>query len=73
MIFPVTMYSAKCDNCGKEWIDEVNCFCAFTDENSMAENVNNDDDWHNEGDKHYCKDCFTFDDEDNLIVKTQTT
>jgi hypothetical protein len=70
MIYPKTMYAAKCDNCGKEWVDEDNGYFAFTDESSITDNVNNDDEWHNEGDKHYCKDCYSFDDNDTLIIKT---
>lgn len=66
------MYAAKCDNCGKEWVDEHNGWYAFTDIHSMADNVNNDDEWHNEGDKHYCPSCFSFDDEDNLIITPPT-
>lgn len=73
MIYPVTMYAAKCDNCGKEWFDESNCFVAFTDESSMRSVLGDDDHWHTEGDKHYCRDCYSFDDEDNLIIKPKQT
>lgn len=62
------MYSAKCDNCGKRWSDEEMGYCAFTDCCSMEDNVNNDVSWHGEKGKHYCGNCWKFDDEDNLIL-----
>lgn len=73
MIIPIEMFGCQCDNCGKQWFDDNNGFVAFTDKNSMANNISDDDTWfvdsdHQE-DKHYCPDCFSIDDKDNLVIK----
>jgi hypothetical protein len=73
MIYPVTMYAAKCDNCGKEWVDEHNGWYAFTDKISMAGMLADDTEWWKDGDKHYCSNCCKgYDDNDNLIIKEVT-
>lgn len=70
MITKKEMHGCKCDNCGKEWIDEHRGIVAFTDESGIKEALNDDTDWYTDADKHYCPDCFDgFDDEDNLILK----
>lgn len=74
MIQPVTMYEAVCDNCGKEWNDEWNGWCAMGDVSSMKD-VIRDEGWHvgdgqeGEMDKTYCPDCWHYDDEDNFCLK----
>jgi len=70
MIYSVTMYSGKCDNCGEEWADEHNGYCAFTDASSMKENMM-ESEWLHEGDKDYCPKCYSYDDDDKLILKSQ--
>jgi len=69
MIFEKKMYACKCDNCHREWIDDHTGYCAFEDKSRMAENVEDDYDWHTTNDdKHYCPNCYNFDKEDNLII-----
>lgn len=70
MIYEVKMFSAKCDNCDKEYMEAHNGWSAMSDESGLVELMSNDD-WHvhDDGNKHYCSDCYTIDDEDNLIIK----
>jgi hypothetical protein len=76
MIYPITMYACKCDNCGKLYdIDGNGGGYAYEDVGSIALMVFEDETWHIEWgtkkipDKHYCPDCFGgFDDEDKLII-----
>lgn len=64
----VEMFTVVCDNCGVDngkdqeyscWGDE-----GYAKEQAMESN------WIEEGDKHYCEDCYEYDDEDNLVIKT---
>jgi hypothetical protein len=67
MIIGVKMYGCKCDNCGKRWICDHYGWTAMTDQMSMEQAV--EDDWHTEGKKHFCTDCFAgFDDNDEMIL-----
>lgn len=74
MIHPVTFYGATCDNCGKSWFNDHYGWSAMSDESSMKQMLS-DDEWHfgdgQEGEegKHYCPDCFEFDDDDQFILK----
>lgn len=65
MIHKVEMYSCNCDNCGDGWGDEI---IAYANPELTREAVL-DSDWHEEGNKYYCPDCYAFDDKDNLILK----
>lgn len=69
MIIKVEMFGCQCDSCGEQWFDENNGFVAFSDEYGIKENVGDDDQWYIDDDKHYCKKCWSFDDEDNLIIR----
>lgn len=69
MIKPVTMYSVVCDRCGKTFIDEFNCVMAWVDEGTAKEQAM-ESEWAEIGDKHYCPDCYEFDDElDEYVPK----
>lgn len=73
MIIEMTMYGCKCDNCGKQWEDEDMGFVAFTDDSGIKSYLDEDGEWHTEDDKHYCPECWSYDDEDNLVIKQLTT
>lgn len=64
------MYGCKCDNCDKQWEDFHNNFIAFTDESSMENNIADDGEWHTdrENDKHYCPECWRYNDDDELEI-----
>ena len=69
MIKPVTMYSVICDRCGKSFIDEFNGIVAWLDEGTAKEQAM-ESEWVEIGDKHYCPDCYEFDDElDEYVPK----
>ena len=72
MIYPVEMYGAGCDNCGTEYYNDHHGWAAMNDRNGIWELMDNDD-WIEDDGKHYCPDCFTHDDEDNLIINTERT
>lgn len=76
MITEITMYGCKCDNCGQDWHDDVNNWVALTDKTSMEAYLGDDDRWlvekdHNGLNLHYCPNCWTTDDEDNIIIVPQ--
>ena len=69
MIKQVTMYSVVCDRCGKTFIDEFNGIVAWLDEGTAKEQAM-ESEWVEIGDKHYCPDCYEFDDElDEYVPK----
>ena len=65
MIKPVTMYSVVCDRCGKTFEADGNI--AWTDRQS-ARFYALESEWVEIGDKHYCPDCYEYDDELNEYV-----
>ena len=69
MIKPVTMYSVICDRCGKSFIDEFNGIGAWLDKGTAKEQAM-ESEWAEIGDKHYCPDCYEFDEElDEYVPK----
>lgn len=61
------MYTILCDNCGKDACEDTE-YAAWGDPNIVLEwSCEN---WVQEGDKHYCPDCFSYDDDDNVVLKT---
>lgn len=67
MIKPVTMYTAVCDRCGKQFVADD--FAAYTDICTAREQAM-ESEWIEIGDKHYCPDCYEFDDElDEYVPK----
>jgi hypothetical protein len=67
MIKKVEMYTVICDNCGKDSNADSEYSCWGDD--LYAEEVAMEFDWQKEDEKHYCTDCFEFDEDDNLIIK----
>jgi hypothetical protein len=65
MIIEVKVYSIICDSCKKDALEDSG-YCGFNDTDAICI-----DDWATEGDQHYCPDCHSFDDEDNLLIKTK--
>lgn len=67
MIKPVTMYSVVCDRCGKPF--EADDSVAWTDKQS-ARFYALESEWKEIDNKHYCHDCYEFDDElDEYVPK----
>jgi len=67
MIKEVKMYTVICDCCGVDVNDNMEYSCYS--EANHAQYCAMDSDWiHPEENKHYCPDCFTYDDDDKLII-----
>lgn len=70
MIITLEYYTVKCDNCGELYSDEYNGYSAWADEIGALEYAT-ESEWINEGEFHYCPDCYHYDDEDALVLKKQ--
>ena len=70
MIQKVEMFTVICDNCGEDAGTDSDYSC-WNDE-SAAREIAMDSDWMEEEGKHYCPKCWSYDDEDNLILKEIT-
>jgi len=68
MILRLDYYTVVCDNCGKQYCDEQNGYSAWNYEHAAMEYAS-EEGWLKEDDKHYCPDCYEYDDNDNLIIK----
>ena len=68
MLKEVKMYTVLCDNCGKD-VNKDAEYSAWN-EKTFAEDIAMEEDWIKENDNHYCPDCFTYDDDDNLLIKS---
>ena len=60
------MFTMICDNCGKDLCENEE-FSAWNDESALYGIADNSD-W-STYDKHYCPNCFFYDEDDNVIVK----
>lgn len=56
-----------CDNCGDTFLDDHSGFSIYVDENSANEAADNSE-WYSEDRKHYCTECYTINDDDELII-----
>ena len=57
----------SCDNCGKNY-ENYNGFTIFVDKDTALDNAQNDG-WITEEEKHYCEECHSFNDNDELQLK----
>lgn len=64
------MYTCICDNCGKS-ADENTEYSCWSDD-SIARDVAMNANWIRQGKEDYCIDCYSYDDEDNLILKPKS-
>lgn len=62
------MYTVVCDNCGKD-VNAGGEYSCLSDADA-AEDGATDSDWLTIDDKHYCPDCVSYDDDDNMVLKT---
>ena len=72
MILRMDYYTVKCDNCGKIYSDEHSGYSAWNDADGAMEYASESDWIKEDNDTHYCPDCYSYDDEDNLILKEIT-
>lgn len=74
MIHTETFYVCHCDNCGEHYGNDEYTVLVMPDESAMKAELGDTGDWHTvtekgQLDKHYCPNCFEFDDNDQLIIK----
>ena len=69
MIKEITVYTIICDNCGKD-VNKDSGYSGWDDKDYVLD-VARESDWHTEEDSQYCPDCFTYDDDDNIVIKTE--
>ena len=71
MIVKVEMYTVICDNCKKYFGSEGDYSCwnddHFAEDNAM------DSDWLKIDDCHYCTDCHSIGDDDELVIDPKRT
>lgn len=62
----VEMYTVSCDHCQRDigMDQEYSCWNddSYAEENAMESG------WFKHGDKHYCDECHSFDDNDHLVL-----
>ena len=68
MIKPVTMYSVVCDGCGK--VFNVDDMIAWSDKISAVEQAN-ESGWLERKGKHYCPNCWGYDESTDEYVPRQ--
>lgn len=69
MIKEVIMYTVICDGCGTDCNEDAEHSC-WNDESYAVDDAM-EQDWIEEGDKHYCPWCYTYDENDNLEIKNR--
>lgn len=67
----VEMYTVVCDNCGVSADENTDYFC-WDDENG-AEEVAMESGFIKENNSHYCPKCFSYNDEDELVIDSERT
>ena len=65
-----TLETVQCDNCKTTYQDENSGYAFWIDRNDALECAINDG-WIEENNKHYCKKCHNYNDEDELIIDTE--
>jgi hypothetical protein len=72
-----TMYGCHCDNCGELWSNDEKGIAVLWTEMDMLNEVRNDEVWHTDGpfgnEKHYCPECFTINENDELVIDMTRT
>jgi hypothetical protein len=67
MIIEEIYYAVQCDNCKKKCGNDDGDY-EFWNEESYSEDCAIEAGWHKEGYEHYCPDCHSFNDEDELVI-----
>lgn len=67
MNYEAILYGIKCDRCRENYEDEEG-HTVFFDKGDAEEGAS-ESDWYCDGDKHYCPNCHTIDDNDVITAK----
>lgn len=63
------VYICVCDRCGEVY-DNGDCIPSFTETWEADNAIREEEDWHEDGGKYYCPECFTVDEEtDEVTIK----
>jgi len=68
MIKKVEMFYVVCDNCGVSCFEGSDYSC--TVDEVSAKEVASDSDWIIHEGKDYCQECYSYDDNDEIVIKT---
>ena len=64
----VTMHTVICDNCGDNLFDDADYSCGDL---AFVGDELDEQDWKEVEGKDYCGDCWSYDDNDNLVIKSK--
>ena len=64
MIRKQEFFNIECDHCGAMLDEET-----WWDDKETTESLLDECGWKKLGDRHYCEDCWEFDDDDNIVTK----
>jgi len=68
MIKKVEMFTIICDNCGKDFFEGEDASCY--NDIGFIEDSASESGWYVD-DKHLCDECYSYDDNDRLVVLTR--
>ena len=71
MIKEFKCYTLLCDNCGAD-VNEDSEVSGW-DSEEYNYDIAGESDWIEHEDKHYCPDCYSFNDKDEIIINTART
>lgn len=66
----IPMYTVICDCCGADSSEDSE-YSAWNDKD-FALDCAKEDNWIEHEEKHYCSNCYHYDDDDNLIIKIKS-
>ena len=66
MIQTVEMFTVVCDNCGKDANENSDYSCWNDTETALDQAMESD--WHEKDMKHYCPNCYSMNDDDEIII-----
>ena len=60
-------YTILCDNCGVDLL-EGSDYSGYLDKEACIDELA-DCGWYTDGDKHFCENCYEYDEDDNVVLK----
>ena len=68
MTYETIMYGIKCNRCQKIYEDSEGANLAVDRHGDLEESAQ-EDGWHVNGDRHYCPNCYTINENDEVVTK----
>ena len=72
MIRPITIYTVICDRCGKD-VNQDEEYLGWKDSGYAVECAVDSYEWIELNGKHYCDDCWEWNDEDEVTITSPTS